>query len=212
VGRTTCSTDFPVTPGAFQTANGGAGGCGASPTSDLLSGFVTKLDRRGSTLVYSTYLGGPGPDGQNAAPAVDAAGHAYVLSGSAAGFPVTPDAFRLTNEGDDAVITELTTDGAGLVYSSYWGGSAGDYPIGLALDPFRGLYFTGFTYSTDYPTTPRAFQRETAGDADAFLTKIAFAEGEDRARKVLRGEAGDSRITSGNPMREAGPLAYASRW
>src|SRR5262249_25797701 len=45
-GETT-STDFPTTPEAFQTTYGG-----------LLDAFVTKLNREGSTLVYSTYLGG----------------------------------------------------------------------------------------------------------------------------------------------------------
>ena len=43
----TFSSDFPITPGAFQTAYGG--------TRDA---FITKLNAAGSALLYSTYLGG----------------------------------------------------------------------------------------------------------------------------------------------------------
>src|SRR5437867_4752142 len=79
------STDFPTTPGAFQTA--------------LLSGpyysaFVTKLNPTGSGLVYSTYLGGSGGETGNAI-AVDAAGHAYVTGATGSpDFPTTLGAFQ----------------------------------------------------------------------------------------------------------------------
>jgi hypothetical protein len=45
----TFSTDYDVTPGAFQTTNGGG--------RDV---FVTKLNATGTALVYSTYIGGSG--------------------------------------------------------------------------------------------------------------------------------------------------------
>jgi hypothetical protein len=48
----TYSTDYDVTPGAFQTTNGGYG--------DV---FVTKLNATGTALVYSTYIGGSGGEG-----------------------------------------------------------------------------------------------------------------------------------------------------
>src|SRR5262245_19683204 len=65
----THSTDFPTTPGAFDTSfNGG---------SFIGDAFVTKLDASGSALVSSTFLGGTSEDEANAI-AVDSAGAAYV--------------------------------------------------------------------------------------------------------------------------------------
>jgi hypothetical protein len=62
----TLSTDYDVTPGAFQTTNGGGW--------DV---FVTKLNATGTALVYSTYIGGSGDD-RGYAIAVDGSGNAYV--------------------------------------------------------------------------------------------------------------------------------------
>jgi hypothetical protein len=45
----TLSTNYPTTPGAFQTSPGG--NC-------CVDAFVTKLNPTGTGLVYSTYLGG----------------------------------------------------------------------------------------------------------------------------------------------------------
>jgi hypothetical protein len=81
------STDFPVTPGAFQTTN----------TSEIGTAFVAKLNPTGSALVYSTYLGGSGGSGADAL-AVDSSGNAYITGFSfATDFPVTPGAFQTTN-------------------------------------------------------------------------------------------------------------------
>src|SRR5205807_5137036 len=77
------ASDFPTTPGAFQTMSGG-----------FEDAFVTKLNPTGSALVYSSYLGGEwGDSGRGIA--VDAAGNAYVTgwTGSNA-FPTTPGAFQ----------------------------------------------------------------------------------------------------------------------
>jgi hypothetical protein len=75
------STDFPTTPGAYQTTYGGAD-----------DAFVTKLNPTGTALVYSTYLGGTG-DEQGFGIAVDAGGNAYVTGyTSSADFPTTPGA------------------------------------------------------------------------------------------------------------------------
>src|SRR2546423_4593230 len=52
----TNSINFPTTPGAYDTVGGG---------SDVEDAFVTKLNPAGSSLVYSTYLGGPNTDRGN---------------------------------------------------------------------------------------------------------------------------------------------------
>src|SRR5208337_3392544 len=86
VAGQTASTDFPVTPGAFQTTNHAAGG----PTA-----FVAKLNPTGTGLVYSTYLGGSVFDSANAI-AVDAAGNGSVAGHTGStDSPVTQGAFQV---------------------------------------------------------------------------------------------------------------------
>jgi cold shock CspA family protein len=109
----TFSTDYDVTPGAFQTTNGGR--------ADV---FVTKLNETGTALVYSTYIGGSGND-EGYAIAVDGSGNAYVTGGTfSTDYDVTPGAFQTTNEGgQDVFVTKLNATGTALVYSTYIGGS-----------------------------------------------------------------------------------------
>jgi hypothetical protein len=158
----TFSTDFPTTPGAFQTTC-----CGA---------FVAKLNSAGSALVYSTYLGGSGYDGDSGnGIAADSAGNAYVNGyTSSTDFP-TVNALQPTYGGNgDAFVTKINPEGSALVYSTYLGGSNYDQGDGIAVDSAGNAYVTGSTSSTDFPVTPGAFQMTYGGGygGDAFVAKI----------------------------------------
>jgi YD repeat-containing protein len=59
-----------------------------------------------------------------------------------------------------------------LSYSTYLGGSAGDTGTGIAVDANGSAYVTGFTASTNFPTTSGAFQGTLSGTNDAFVTKF----------------------------------------
>lgn len=155
----TQASDFPTTSGAFQTTLKG-----------LSNAFVTKLNAAGSALLYSTYLGGS-KDGQGGASqdqaygiAVDSAGSAYVSGdATAANFPTTPGAFQTTNKtatpgGSNAFVTKLNPAGTALVYSTYLGGSVFEGFGYIALDSSNNAYITGWTGSTDFPTTAGAYQ------------------------------------------------------
>jgi Beta-propeller repeat len=161
----TDSLNFPTTPGAFQTAK--AGGTDA---------FVTELSAAGDTLVYSTYLGG-NQDDFAVDIAVGTAGNASVtgVTGSS-DFPTTPDAIQSSNAGlNDVFITRLNATGTGLVFSTYLGGSSSEIGLSIWVDPAGSIYITGSTGSTDFPTTPGAFQTVLAGGFnDGFVSKIAF--------------------------------------
>ena len=126
------------------------------------------------TLFYSTYLGGSGND-QGVGIAVDAAGNAYV-SGTTVSidFPTTSGGFQTTFGGiADVFIAKLNSTGSGLVYSTYLGGSGNDQGVGIAVDAAGNAYVTGKTQSTDFPTTPAAFQATFgSGFARAFVTKL----------------------------------------
>jgi hypothetical protein len=152
----TNSADFPTTAGAFQATPG--------------PGFVTNLDPTGSTLVYSTYLVGA----SGAGIAVDGTGNAYITGTTGStDFPTTPGAFQPTIAGSgDAFVTKLDPTAATLVYSTYLGGSGSDDSFGIAVDGTGNAYITGTTGSTDFPTTPGAFQPTIAGTGDAFVTKL----------------------------------------
>ncbi len=158
-GQTT-SVDFPIT-NALQTANNTTGGAGTvfvAEISPTLSGAAS--------LRYSTYLGGTGSDTANGL-AVDAAGDAY-LTGltSSSDFTTTAGAFQRAfggggpgTQGGDAFLTEIAPNDSRLVYSTYLGGGDDDQGDAVAIDAAGDAYVTGLTYSSDFPTTPNAFQR-----------------------------------------------------
>jgi hypothetical protein len=152
----TNSADFPTTAGAFQTtANGGA--------------FVTKLDPTGSALVYSTYF----TIGSTSDLAVDTVGNAYLTGQASSALSPTPGAFQTTPSGlDDAHVTKLNSTGSALVYSTYLGGSSSDRAISIAVDTLGNAYVVGDTFSTDFPTTPGAFQPGLVGAPGGFVTKL----------------------------------------
>jgi hypothetical protein len=160
----TCSSDFPTTPGAFQTTLKDAN-CDA---------YATKLNSTGSTLLYSTYLGGTGSD-RGRAITVDDSGDAYVTGVTAASnFPVTPGAFQTTwGGGFDAFVTKLDPAGSALIYSTYLGGTDSDDVDAIALDSFGNAYVTGETFSRDFPITSGAFEAAfSATFNDGFVTKL----------------------------------------
>jgi hypothetical protein len=161
----TSSTDFPTTPGAFATTK-----------NSVDDAFVTKLNASGTALVYSTYLGGNGTNGTDVGYgiAVDSAGNAYVTGATlSTDLPTTPGAFETTNNGsDDTFVTKLNASGTGLVYSTYLGGNSADFGYGIAVDLAGNAYVTGETNSTDFPTTPGAFDTTDNPGRDVFVTKL----------------------------------------
>jgi hypothetical protein len=165
------STDFPTTPGAFDTLPDGG------------SAFVTKVNAAGSELVYSTVLDGTSSEGANAI-VLDAAGNAWVTGiTSSADFPVTVAAVDPSFNGvADAFVAELSADGSTLLYSTYLGGMQSDGGDDIARDSSGDIYIAGHTYSIDFPTTAGAFDTVFNGDpsifwGDGFVTKLATDTG-----------------------------------
>jgi len=159
----TASVDFPVTLGTYDNTYGGSGNF------DI---FVTKMSPAGNTLSYSTYLGGNGTEDGNDI-AVDSFGAAYVTGLGGDTFPITANAFDpVVSGGWDAIVSKLNPAGSGLTYSTFLGGSQGDTGRGIALDAANNVYVTGFTTSSEFPTTANAFQTDYAGGYDAFVSKL----------------------------------------
>ena len=139
----TRSTDFP-TASPIQAAYGGGG-----------DAFVTKLNADGSALVYSTYLGGDGPETvADASIAVDSSGNVYVAGTTASNNFPTASPIQSTRAGlGDAFVAKLNAAGDALVYSTYLGGTNSDSCRGIAADSAGNTYVSGRTFSPDFPTT-----------------------------------------------------------
>lgn len=169
-----------ATPGAFQTNFAGGKLIG--------DGFVAKFDNTGQNLIYLTYLGGTADD-EISGIAVDGQGDAFVTGFTqSANFPTTTNAIYPNISGPfykdfnsyaaDAFVAELNSSGSNLIYSTYLGGEAPDAAYGIAIDSADNAYVTGFTYSTNFPTT-NAIQNHLACtnsfdlNANAFVTEIA---------------------------------------
>jgi beta-propeller repeat-containing protein len=198
----TSSSNFPTTPGAYQTA--------CNNCSNRFDAFVTKLNATGTALLYSTYLAGSNQDIAWAI-AVDSGGNAYVTGETfSSDFPTTTGAYQTSLAGrSDAFVTKLNATATALTYSTYLGGSGGDGGLGIAVDSTGDAYVTGGTSSSNFPTTAGAYQTSYSGNTDAFVTKLNAAgsalsystylggSGEDAGRGIAVDNTGDAYVTGG---------------
>lgn len=132
---------------------------------------MAKLAASGSTLVYSTLLGGSDQE-QARGIAVDAAGHAHVVGSTySTDFPTANAVQSVLRGPRDAFAARLSPAGSTLVYSTYLGGSEVDFAEGIALGG-GDAYVVGYVYSADFPVR-RALQPDLHGNSDAFLTQLS---------------------------------------
>ena len=157
----TQSPDFPTTPGAYDTTRNGP------------DAFVVKLNPSGGGLAYATFLGGSGWDAGNSI-AVDSSGGAYVTGVTpSSDFPATLGAYDTTfNGGDDAFVVKLHPSGDRLAYATFLGGDDDDGGYGITVDASGVAYVTGWTYSSNFPTTPGAYDTTYGGWDDGFVVKL----------------------------------------
>lgn len=175
---------FPTTANAFDpTYNGG------QSIHNMGDGFVAKLSPNGSSLIYSTYLGGSQADSLNAM-AVTSDG-SVVVTGSTRSynFPTTPGAYDTTcgTDGDcnetstslgyggpaDVFVTKIAPSGSYLIYSTFVGSSLIESGNNIVLGVDGSAYVVGETGSTYFPTTTNAADRSyNGGNKDAFLLRL----------------------------------------
>jgi fibronectin type 3 domain-containing protein len=178
VTGSTGSAEFPNTTGAYDTTYN---------NSDI---FITKLNLPGTSLVYSTFIGGTSGD-IGASITVDSIGNAYITGFTlSSDFPNTTNAYDGTLNGtEDAFIAKLNPTGSDLVYSTFLGGSGVDVGFSIDVDIFGNAYVTGSTWSPDFPNTTGAFDNYYNSGSDVFVTKLNPA-GTDLIYSTFLGESG----------------------
>jgi hypothetical protein len=154
----TFSTDFPVTPGAYQQQYHWG--------HDIT---ISKFNADCSQLIFSTYIGGGHFDKPEEAD-IDSEGNIYIT-----GYTNShdyPSTYGTINEGrlnsENILLTKLSPSGSHLAFSTFFGGSEGS---SIAVDDAGYIYIAGTTDNPDFPVTENAC--DTTKDAwDAFISKI----------------------------------------
>jgi len=162
----TGSHDFPTEKPIYKN-NSGFG-----------DAFVTKINPKGTALVYSTYLGGWIGD-LGTGIAVHKNGAAYVTGCTFSNdFPYT--SYKGENKfGSNAVhygeafVAKINSSGTKLIYSTHLGGSKSDRANSIAVDEKGAVYVAGTTSSNDFPTKNPIFG-SLFRKSDAFITKLAI--------------------------------------
>ena len=217
----TGSSNFPVTPGAYQSTY----------QTQNYSGevFVTKLNQNGSGLVWSTFVGGTGPNNASWPNGftMDASGNLYIVGSSGdfepndsgngtytwytSTFPVTANAYNTAEVANwRYFLVKLNSSGSALDYSTFLSTVPNIIPYAVALDAANNAYVTGYYSNTNgptpFPATPGAYQSTYAGDDDAFIMKfnstattleyatLVGGEYDDVAQQILVDAEGDATI------------------
>ena len=158
-------TTFPVVGGPDLVFNGG-----------LYDAFVAKVKSDGTGLDFCGYIGGSG-DEKCFGITVDASGCAYITghtNSTETTFPVVGGPDLVFNSGlYDAFVAKVKSDGTGLDFCGYIGGSGDDYGRGIAVDETDCAYVTGYTNS-DQTTFPVAVGPDLThnGNDDVFVAKV----------------------------------------
>ena len=163
IGGSAGNVDFPTTPGAYdQTHNGGDA-----------DAFVAKFAGATGQLVWSSLLGGSVYEFILDI-ALNAAGDLTVVGNTnSPDFPVSTGAFDESHNGEfDGFVARLDASGSALLWSTYVGGSGGDEPLSVLIDPDQNAVVSGETWSPNFPTTPGAYDTVMDGVQDSFVFKI----------------------------------------
>jgi hypothetical protein len=160
----TSSSDFPATPGAYDTSLGG-----------LDDAFIVKLSASGTSLAYATFLGGSYYE-HGGGIVVDRSGNAYVTGRTYSfNFPAASGpGYDTSHNGDyDAFVVKLNPAGTSLAYATFLGGSDTDGGDGIAVDGSGNAYVTGGTRSSDFPAAGGpGYDTTHNGVSDAFVVKL----------------------------------------
>jgi hypothetical protein len=165
IGGGSSSSDFPTTPGAYDTVRNSPYWNG--------SGFISRFDSRLSNLLASTFLEGTTDGSTVHSIDFDSSGNVYVIgSTKASNFPITPGAYDIAFTGSlNTFISKLDGNLENLLSSTFLG-TATTRGYAIDLDDSGNIYVAGITGSSDFPTTPGVFDNTHNGDNDIYISKF----------------------------------------
>ena len=150
------SADFPTTPGAYDVTPGAGD-------------FITRLSADGSALVASTRFKNIGVR------RIVVDGDTILLGGGAGlALPVQPSAFDKTWNGSDTCVVRMDGQLSQVLAATYLGGNGMDFLGGLAVDPSGRIVVSGSTASTDFPTTPGAYDTIKEGSTQNHCSMVTY--------------------------------------
>ncbi|NHI89319.1 MAG: hypothetical protein EAX87_07335 [Candidatus Thorarchaeota archaeon] len=133
--------------------------------------FVMKMDPTGSTLLFSTYIGG-GSSENGRVIEVDESGNVFVCGDTQSSDFPTVSAYQSSHAGSyDLFVLKLHSSGSSLIYSTYLGGSEHELEPGMCIDNDGNAYIVGRTGSSDFPVF-NGYDMTHDSMSDGFLTKI----------------------------------------
>ena len=197
----TASADFDTTASRFEGDTAGNG-----------DAFVAKVAPSGSSLDYSTYLGGDSEDVGNAI-ALGPGGAAYIMGdSSSSNFDTTANRVEGDTAGSQDTFTarvDPTKSGAeSLVYSTYLGGNGVDFAAGIAVDQAGDAYVMGSTDSSDFDTTASMIEGDTPGSRDVFVSRIDPATAGTAGLEYSTYLGGDALDAAGGIVLDSAGAAY----
>jgi len=168
----TGSANYPVTEGAYDESYNGREVYGDATVSILSNDL--------STLLASTFLGGPADDWSEAI-MLDGEGNVYIVGTVTGEFPTTPGAYEEeytgiggADVGNDAFICKLSGDLSSLLASTYYAGTAHEVALCLDLDSLGNVLIAGSTKSSDLAMANCAYDCtiSSAGTEEGFVAKF----------------------------------------
>ena len=150
------NVDFLATVNAAQPTRGGD-----------FDAFITKLDPTGSSIIYSTYVGGISVDTAESI-AVGPSGEACIIGATFSNNFPTVNPFQPTLRGSSDVFIAKFNPAGSVVYSTYLGGTGSERGQGIAVDTAGNAYATGEA-SSDFPVVNPV---QAGNNGDVFITKL----------------------------------------
>jgi hypothetical protein len=162
----TGSDNFPISSGSFNSTNQGG-----------YDGFITKLSASGTSMVFSTFIGGSDWDTVDGI-TLDANNDIFITGNTRSfDFPTTYDAInRIIEGGKDIFICKFNQMGTSLRYSTFIGGSGDDEGNDIVIDTFDNICVIGYTLSPNFYITENAYDRFIGGREGFYLRMISTGE------------------------------------
>ena len=212
IGAQTCSTNMPVTAGVTQPRYAGddpALGHGGVYGGDC---YLAHMSADGSKMIAATYFGGSKQERNVYGMDFDHLGNIVITSATRSpDAPVTPGCFQARFGGgpSDMLVAKISADLKQLLWCTYVGGTADDFPRGgLMVNDRDEVFVVGTSSSANFPTTPGVIQPRLKGPRDSAIVKLT-ADGSGLVFSTLLGGSGEDDAAMGVRLDREGNICIA---